>query len=945
MSERIWNWLIVFFWTLVVILAIVWAVRANAQTYTDAFLNSVNRTWQAPCGSPGAPTAQISNSLASLTMYQGGTLDLECYQQAVSITADVFSPVSVPVTMFLPAHTVTVNANATIPSNFMICSISGGSIVAGAGYTLTNNAQSCFGGGGGSTSPGGPEYAVQFNQPLGTFDGVSNFLANSPEQDQAGLDLNSGWALEIDSTSAGNDRPDGIDVGFPIPSATAPTILVSSSGVYSGFGFDQGFEAQMADVNTPPLSTADISSVQVSNNLVTVTMTSLPNWETLMTFSGLTNATFLNGQTLYILNESNSSPWTLTGPFTHADYGPTSDTGTLTFENLSTEQGFLSSVSNNLAGDETYGFYFGPPDPACTAPVGTCNEIVGFEASQYGDGANYEYQFDAFPASFANIESADFEDEGGAGVSAAGPEIYAFKLGASGYEPDWWIYEDGSQYMRQPFIQQIGTTVGTCTMSPGLSDCVASLNSGLDGNGGPPQSETVNFVVCNTASNYDTIAWEQWGETPSCDGSSPTSPIFPLSSYVTVQIGNAIQLGFNSGTGHTLGATGSFTVTVNNGTELSPYGGSFFDSVPLAAPVAPTIAVTCPGSCTTNWTYAAVALFNGAPTELGLTATVQNAALLSGTAYNVITMPDQGLPVGATCAIMRTNDGGGSPSTTGYLTNGSGNIIMLPCDGASTIMDNGLPADGSRGPDVNTTGGIIATLFAAPIETQMQFITEGGGSNYGSFIFQDQEAALGETTGSTFTATVGSGIAFYGSAFETYLNGIEGGGQNFTFQDSGDGTFYTNDRLEIGQYQVATLAGLNDLAFPQMAWAANAASPTTCTSGGGTYHVLCAYDNSQWNALASTSSVADTTFTTGTSSLSGNTCSSASAVTMTGLTSSMAFAITPNADVSGITGWGASGGLILDAWPTSNTLNYKVCNQTALSITPGGSVTWNVSAR
>lgn len=124
-------------------------LSAQAQGWTDASLSAINRTWQAPCGGSGTATQQIANSLASLTSYQGGTLDLDCYQQAVSITADVFSPVSVPVTVFLPAHTVTVNANATIPANFMICSISGGSIVAGVGFTLTNNAQSCFGSGAG----------------------------------------------------------------------------------------------------------------------------------------------------------------------------------------------------------------------------------------------------------------------------------------------------------------------------------------------------------------------------------------------------------------------------------------------------------------------------------------------------------------------------------------------------------------------------------------------------------------------------------------------------------------------------------------------------------------------------------------------------------------------------------------------------------------------------
>jgi hypothetical protein len=68
-------------------------------------------------------------------------------------------------------------------------------------------------------------------------------------------------------------------------------------------------------------------------------------------------------------------------------------------------------------------------------------------------------------------------------------------------------------------------------------------------------------------------------------------------------------------------------------------------------------------------------------------------------------------------------------------------------------------------------------------------------------------------------------------------------------------------------------------------------------------------------------------------------------VTMTGVATTSVFSFTPNADVSGVTGWGTTGGLTIVPWPTTNTLNYKVCNQTASSITPSASVTFNVGAR
>jgi len=65
---------------------------------------------------------------------------------------------------------------------------------------------------------------------------------------------------------------------------------------------------------------------------------------------------------------------------------------------------------------------------------------------------------------------------------------------------------------------------------------------------------------------------------------------------------------------------------------------------------------------------------------------------------------------------------------------------------------------------------------------------------------------------------------------------------------------------------------------------------------------------------------------------------------MTGLTTTSAPFASFSSNGSGITGWGANGGLSLQLWPTANTLNYLVCNSTSGSIT-GGAVTFNVGAR
>jgi hypothetical protein len=88
-----------------------------------------------------------------------------------------------------------------------------------------------------------------------------------------------------------------------------------------------------------------------------------------------------------------------------------------------------------------------------------------------------------------------------------------------------------------------------------------------------------------------------------------------------------------------------------------------------------------------------------------------------------------------------------------------------------------------------------------------------------------------------------------------------------------------------------------------------------------------------------------TTTTIGTTAIAANTCTSTTTISVPGVTTSAAFYFTPISDISGVTGWGSSGGLVIVPWPTTNNLNYKVCNQTAASITPSASVTFNVGIR
>lgn len=94
-------------------------------------------------------------------------------------------------------------------------------------------------------------------------------------------------------------------------------------------------------------------------------------------------------------------------------------------------------------------------------------------------------------------------------------------------------------------------------------------------------------------------------------------------------------------------------------------------------------------------------------------------------------------------------------------------------------------------------------------------------------------------------------------------------------------------------------------------------------------------------------SVVDTQVTLATATYAAAACTSASTVAMANLSTSMTLQWTPTSDISSITGWSPSGGLLyIQTWPSAaNTMSYEVCNPTGLPITTSASTTWNVSAR
>ena len=99
------------------------------------------------------------------------------------------------------------------------------------------------------------------------------------------------------------------------------------------------------------------------------------------------------------------------------------------------------------------------------------------------------------------------------------------------------------------------------------------------------------------------------------------------------------------------------------------------------------------------------------------------------------------------------------------------------------------------------------------------------------------------------------------------------------------------------------------------------------------------------SSVTLTQTIASGTSTMGTGAISSGACASAVTTTATGTATTDAIIIAVNADPTATTGYApsASGSLYIWSYPTSGNVNFKVCNNTAGSITPSAiTINWRV---
>lgn len=115
-----------------------------------------------------------------------------------------------------------------------------------------------------------------------------------------------------------------------------------------------------------------------------------------------------------------------------------------------------------------------------------------------------------------------------------------------------------------------------------------------------------------------------------------------------------------------------------------------------------------------------------------------------------------------------------------------------------------------------------------------------------------------------------------------------------------------------------------------------------CYADSTAHRLKCSWNNGSYYGLPQV--IASGTVSLGTSAVGSGTCSSAiDGGTATGVLTTDVILVTANADPVAITGYtpATTGTLYVWAYPTADHTNFKLCNNTSSSITPGSAVTLN----
>jgi len=192
-----------------------------------------------------------------------------------------------------------------------------------------------------------------------------------------------------------------------------------------------------------------------------------------------------------------------------------------------------------------------------------------------------------------------------------------------------------------------------------------------------------------------------------------------------------------------------------------------------------------------------------------------------------------------------------------------------------------------------------------------------------------QLGGFGITAGSGLTLNVGAGTSYCSNAIQSYAGGtltMANNATNYVFLDASSACA-----------PASNTSGFTSSTVPLA---------TVVTSGGVITTVAInatAFKANSNNTTAATS-VANGTAALGTSAIASGICATVVTVSATGVLTTDNIQADFNADPTGVTGYIAPNMLTIIKYPTANNVNFKVCNNTGSSITPGAiTLNWRVA--
>ena len=314
----------------------------------------------------------------------------------------------------------------------------------------------------------------------------------------------------------------------------------------------------------------------------------------------------------------------------------------------------------------------------------------------------------------------------------------------------------------------------------------------------------------------------------------------------------------------------------------------------------------------------------------GITAVSGNTATVATTSGtmtngNCVSIDASGNLVAAGAACGSSSGANPTASVGLSAVNGAAGTFMRsdaapPLDQSISPTWTGAHRFNSNGVGLNTaagaTAGTITSTLAANNVTGITVKRNTDTSPTGNFM-QFQNAAGTAVWTTDITGTVTAGTWQGGVISSTYGGtGVNNGGRTLTVNTNSGTLAYTAASKTLSVSNSITLAGTDSttMTFPS----SSATITQTIASGA--------------KALA-------------TSAISSGACSSAQTDTATGTATTDAIIATFNGDPTAVTGYipSTNGMLTIIAYPTSNTVNFKVCNNTNASVTPGAvTINWRV---